>query len=232
MGKTWLPAKDAAFRNFVVQAAAVLGPAYAAYGVPQSIAQLLTSQTAKFVSDYEAATARETRGVMSILEKKLSRDALTKTLRQAVAMVRANPAVTPQMRVAIGLELPDEVPSVRLATLDVPSLSVKRVDGRIVTAVIGDPASPKRRGKARGAIGTVVMSYVGPTPPTGSAGWHWEGCSGRTEVEIAFPESVAPGTQVWLTAMWLDGRKIAGPACTPVSTYLSFGGVQPMDEVG
>ena len=47
-------------------------------------------------------------------------------------------------------------------------------------------------------------------------------------VDVLFPESVAPGTQVWLTAVWFNERKQMGPACAPVGAQINFGGSMPM----
>ncbi|MEA2708233.1 MAG: hypothetical protein QOF78_834, partial [Phycisphaerales bacterium] len=58
--------------------------------------------------------------------------------------------------------------------------------------------------------------------------YKYEGSTSRTTVEILFPESVAPGTQVWLTAFFFNERKQNGPACAAVGTLINYGGTMPM----
>jgi hypothetical protein len=44
-------------------------------------------------------------------------------------------------------------------------------------------------------------------------------------VELAFLSGNPPGTRVWLTAFWFNGRKQSGPMCAPVGTNLPGGSV-------
>jgi hypothetical protein len=59
---------------------------------------------------------------------------------------------------------------------------------------------------------------VGATAAADISAWKFEGNTGRTNVEVVFPSTVAAGAVVWLTAFWFNGRKQSGPACAPVST--------------
>ena len=71
----------------------------------------------------------------------------------------------------------------------------------------------------------VQLQNQDPLNPSDPTQYEYEGSTSRTTVDILFPESVVPGTQVWLTAFWFNGRKQSGPAATPVSTNVQGGGV-------
>ena len=71
--------------------------------------------------------------------------------------------------------------------------------------------------------GATVLSYVGAEPPDALGSWKFEGNTGRTTGEVVFPDTVAPGAKVWLTAFWFNARKQSGPACAPVGTNVQFG---------
>jgi hypothetical protein len=98
----------------------------------------------------------------------------------------------------------------------------------LVTATLRDPANPDRARIPDGVNGAIVMSYVGATAPTDPRAYKMEGPTSRTTVEVLFPETVAPGTQVWLTAVWFNERKQMGAAAAAVGTTINFGGSMPM----
>ena len=119
---------------------------------------------------------------------------------------------------------PSPIPAPNFA----PRLTVVSVDGRLVKVRLSDPANPTRGRIPGGVNGAIVMSHVGPTAPSDPSAYRMEGPTSRTSVDILFPESVAPGTQVWLTAVWFNERKQMGPACSPVGTHINYGGSMPM----
>jgi hypothetical protein len=86
---------------------------------------------------------------------------------------------------------------------------------------------PDRAAMPAGITGAIVMSHVGPTAPGDLSVFKLEGAT-CTEAQVLFPETLAPGTQVWLTAAWMNYRKEMGPACTPVGTQINYGGSLPM----
>jgi hypothetical protein len=73
------------------------------------------------------------------------------------------------------------------------------------------------------AIGAIVYSYVGATPPVGIEGWTVEGPITKDSAVIAFDESVAFGSKVWFTAQWFN-TKGCGPGCTPVFATITADG--------
>ena len=78
-----------------------------------------------------------------------------------------------------------------------------------------------------GAKGVNLYSYVGATPPDDSRDYRFEGMSTRTITQVLFPDSVASGALVWLSARWVSGRGQLGPASTPVSFTLQGGAALP-----
>ena len=79
------------------------------------------------------------------------------------------------------------------------------------------------RGRPRNAMGCLIYSFVGATPPDGYLGWTSEGAITRDSVIVAFPETATPGTKVWFTAAWFN-TKGTGPGCTPVASMIGVEG--------
>jgi hypothetical protein len=94
-----------------------------------------------------------------------------------------------------------------------------------VSLKLHDSTSGAKRGKPPGVSGASVFSFVGAVAPSDMGSWKFEGSTGKTKVDVSFDNSNAPGTKVWLTAFWFNGRKQSGPACAPVATNLQGGSV-------
>jgi hypothetical protein len=136
----------------------------------------------------------------------------------------ADGSVTDGQKLSLGLNVkaspsPIPVPS------SAPGLDVVSVSAWTVKIKLHDSTSSAKRGKPPGVSGAAVFSFVGATPPTDIAAWKFEGNTGRTNIDVAFANTLAPGALVWLTAFWFNGRKQSGPACAPVSTNLQGGSV-------
>jgi hypothetical protein len=56
--------------------------------------------------------------------------------------------------------------------------------------------------------------------------WRFECSTSRTTFQVQFDAGAAPGTTVWLTALWLNRRGEPGPACAPIAARVPF--AQPM----
>jgi hypothetical protein len=226
MRDDFIPGRDAEFRTFAADLSATVSAEAAQLGVPSLLATTLATQVSAFDAAFMAATNPASRGRATIKDKQDRRKTATATIREVVRIIKANPAVTANILYDMGLPARvGDTPRTTSQELEVaPVLAVKDVDGREVTVTITDPASPLKRARAKGATGAIVMWYAGTTAPTDTNQFHLAGTTGRTEFTVQLPEALAPGTRVWLTAMWIDGRKRPSPACQPIGTYVQFGG--------
>jgi hypothetical protein len=44
---------------------------------------------------------------------------------------------------------------------------------------------------------------------------------------VTFPDTVMPGSVVWITAMWFNTRTQAGPAAAPVQAIIQYAYATP-----
>jgi hypothetical protein len=153
-------------------------------------------------------------------EVKLRLEAETRLLAR---IIRACPTLTGDVRVGFGLGLPSVKASRIGRPTTAPALFVMERDGRRITLNIVDSES-RGRAKPRGVVAAAVFSCTGRDPATDPAQWTHRCNATRSRVLIHFPASVAPGTQVWLVARWLNPRQECGPQSKPVCTYIEFGG--------
>jgi hypothetical protein len=106
-------------------------------------------------------------------------------------------------------------------------LEVVSVSGRLVNIRLHGAAPDSTRARPFGAIGANVYSFVGPEAPSDPRAYHFEGMSTRTIAQVLFPNTVASGATVWLSACWVSARGQIGIACAPVSFTLQGGAVMP-----
>ena len=141
---------------------------------------------------------------------------------QLIDAVNSTPGVTNAEKINIGINIrvkptPSPVPAT------VPGMIVMSVNAWTVKIKLYDIASKAKRGRPPGVVAANLFSYVGAVPPAGMGAWQFEGTVGKTTVDVTFPNTVAPGTKVWLSAFWLSGSKKSGPASPPLSTYIQGG---------
>ena len=226
-----IPTKDSALVDWSTNANTRLTAAPATYGTTAAVATQYASLHDAFVAAYDnvvAARAAGTRSSSLASIKDAAKLALLNCARPLYKTIQANTAVTAAAKIELGVVVPDVQPSPQPVPGAAPQLTVVSVNGRLVKIRLSDPLNPTRKRIPDGVNGAIVMSYVGAAAPTDPAAFKMEGPTSRTTVDILFPESLAPGTQVWLTAVWFNERKQMGPACAPVGTRINYGGSMPM----
>src|SRR6185437_8441812 len=158
----------------------------------------------------------------AVAAKNDARDVLKNSIRSLAYIVQGTTTVTDAQKLELGLTVqaapsPNPPPSVQ------PSLDVVSVTGRTVRIRLHDASGDGKRTKPAGVKSAAICSFVGATAPSDPSAYKWEGSTGRSIVDITFPESAAPGTQVWLTAMWMNERQQTGPACEPIGATIAYG---------
>jgi hypothetical protein len=182
--------------------------------------QALSFHTAyqAFLAAYNAVTTANAAGTRSKLltqNKDNSKDSLLGVGRQLYAFVQDNTSVTSGNKEDIGVVVRSTSPTPVPVPDTAPEIDILSTSGNTVRIRLHAEGSTKR-GRPSGVNGAAVYSFVGASAPTEEAAWNFEGITGKTEQDITFPASVAPGARVWFTAFWFNTRKENGPAATPV----------------
>jgi hypothetical protein len=167
-----------------------------------------------------------TRSPANIIAKDEKKALLIANYRLLAGIVQRFPGTTNFIRSELGLPLRNPEPSPVPVPSAAPVLQLKLTVGRTIRVRATDPANPTRRGKPPGVAGIAWFSHVGPAAPEALADWTFQGNSGRTTVDIVFPNSVAAGATVWVIAFYFNPRKQPGPnTITPLSANLPGGTV-------
>ena len=200
--------------NFAAQIAAD----FAALGLTSAQSTAFGALNTTLQSCWALSSVPETRTSVTIEATRDAVDAMREAAIPLAKQLVGNPAVSDSQLVALGL-LPRTTPTQSQLITVMPALTVEEVQGRNVRIRVRD-ASGATRGKLPGAIGAMVFSYVGATPPSGAEGWTNEGPITKDSAIIAFDESVAVGAKVWFAAQWFNSKG-TGPGCTPVGAMIN-----------
>jgi hypothetical protein len=226
-----IPTKDVDLVTWSTNANTRLTAAPATYGTTAAVATQYDTLHNAYVLAYDnlaAARAAGTRSESLTAIRDQRKFDLLDFARPLYKQIQANTAVTAAAKIELGVVVPDVEPTPRPVPGFAPGLTVVSANGRLVKIRLSDPANPTRRRMPAGVNGATVMSFVGAAAPADPSLYKYEGSTSRTTVDILFPETVAPGTQVWLTAFFFNDRKQNGPACAAVGAVINYGGTMPM----
>jgi hypothetical protein len=223
MSTGFLPRKDAALLAWSLNFSGLISSTPTAFGLTTAQATAYAALHSSFATALAAADPA-VRTKSAVATKNAARAALKANARLLAKLIEGTASVTDSQKLALGLNVraaPAPIPPPATA----PGLDVISVSAWTVKIRLHDTASSAKRGKPPGVIGAAIFTYSGTTPPADIGSWQFEGNTGRTTIDISFPNTLAPGAKVWLTAFWFNGRKQSGPTTTPVSTNLPGGSV-------
>jgi hypothetical protein len=196
---------------------------FASLGLTSAQATAYGVVNTAFATAYGVATDPATRTSAAIEARNQARENLVTMAKQLSDNIINNPAVSNATLMELGLDPRRERTPIPPPTTS-PDIDIVSVVGRTVKIRLHSAGS-SRRGKPDGVNGVAIFSHAGATAPASINDWTFEGNSGKTIVDVVFPDTVAPGSLVWFTAFWFNNRKQSGPACDPVSINIAGGGV-------
>jgi hypothetical protein len=159
-----------------------------------------------------------TRTTVTIGERDIALSACMEMALDLAKIIYATPTVTdPQLEALELAPRPVRQPS---HLIDVaPELKVLKVQGRqFLLSVRGSV-----RGKLPAAVGALVYSFVGDTPPAGVDGWVCEGPITKSTALVSFGDEVPVAAKVFFAAQWFNTKGV-GPGCSPVPAVIGADG--------
>ncbi|MEM8784204.1 MAG: hypothetical protein AAGE65_15320 [Planctomycetota bacterium] len=196
-----------------------------AYGLTDTQSDTLGDAVDEFDTAYQTANDPTTRSPRNIEQKNELKDACMAVVRNYAAIIKSTPGMTDTKLIALGLPTREE-PTPVPAPTEAPAIEILDAQANAIEFLLYPSTGTSRRGKPEGVQGATVLSYVGQTAPLDPAVWKFEGNTTRNKKTIVFPEDLAPGTKVWLTAFWFNRKAQSGPPCDPVPAYIQFGGMR------
>jgi hypothetical protein len=223
MPSGFLPNGDAALLAWSLNFSTLITATPTAFGLTAAQATAYAALHATYTTAL-AAVDPGVRTKAAVAAKNTARTNLKNSARLLAKLVEGTATVSNAQKITLGLNV-RAIPTPTPIPGSAPGLDVLSSSGFTTKLRLHDSTSGSRRGKPPGVNGASVFSHVGPTAPTEMSGWTFEGNTGKTRLEIAFPGTLAAGTTVWFTAFWFNGAKQSGPTCAPVATNLPGGSV-------
>lgn len=220
-----IPTKDNDLANWSTNFSTRISAGAVSFGLTTALATSYATLHAAFLAAHAAAIVPGTRSASLVAAKNSAKLALLTNARDLYQIVQGTPSVTNAQREDLGITVRKVEPTPTPPPSAAPALNILSVSGWTVSIRLRDAVDAARRGRPLGVSGASVFSYVGPTPPGDIASWTFQGNTGKTKTVVAFDDTVAAGSRVWLTAFWFNGRKQSGAACAPVGTNLQGGSV-------
>jgi len=205
--------------------AALIATGYASYGLTTGQATAFGTLNTALQSAYLIAVEPTTRTRVTISTKNVAIRNMRASAVLLSKIIYATSTVTDAQLIGLGL-LPRSTRNPIGPPATAPIVEVGIVSGRLVHIRLHS-ADSERRGMETGAKGCNLYSFVGPAAPTDPRDWHFEGMATRTISQLLFPDSVASGATVWLSARWVTARGATSPASEPVRFTLQGGAVLP-----
>jgi hypothetical protein len=215
--------KDASIVAGAANFAARIITAPTTLGLNQTEAESFSDVNDALQAAYQLSTEPITRTSVTV---QATRTAIENMRAQAIRLSRivyATPTVTDAQLVSLGLKPRPTYTSPNLPK-NPPTVIVLSVQARLVNIRVQD-VEWAGRGMPPNADSANIYSFVGPEAPTDPRQYHFEGATKRAKAQILFPDSVASGATVWLSASWVSGRGEIGFGSTPISFTLQGGAI-------
>jgi hypothetical protein len=222
MRSDFFPRRDADLAIFTTNFSEQLASKATQVGLLASDATLFAGLNSAWISALNIAKEPVTRTKPTIATKDEARAAVVAKLREYAARIQKFGGTTDTLRADFGLPIPKQRTPIPVPQ-EIPQIEIKRRVGTSIVLRLSEATG--RRTKPAGVQSARIFTYVGPMVPTDPDLWKTEGVSSKTEIEIDFPSTLAPGTTVWITAAWSNPRGQLGIAAAPISTTIAGGGI-------
>jgi hypothetical protein len=221
MPKPFYARNEADLASGAASLIAIVTPVPATYGLTAGEVTSYTTLSTSYATLLTQAITPATRTSVVVENKNVAKKLLKAASVNIARTITAVSTVTNAQLLALQLN-ERVVPTPRPVPATPPVIEVVSVFGRLVKVRVHD-GSMDSRAKPFGAIGANIFSFVGAEWPADPSTWKYEGMSTRAVTEIQFPDTVASGATVWLSASWMSARGQRSVGSVPISFTIQGG---------
>lgn len=161
---SYIPPKDADFRTFLNNFAALITATPAAYGLAAPDAVIIQAQADAFDGAYVTANSAETRTPAAIAAKDAIRAEAEATIRPYAQDIARSSAVSNELKVGLGLNLPNPTRPPIPPPVVAPQVLLDNATPGQHKLRYRDSSSPAGKAKPVGAIGVELYRTIGIAP--------------------------------------------------------------------
>lgn len=218
------PVREAELVTWATQLSQHLNTTPGEFGTDLATAEAYDDVVGGFVTAYQTANNPPTRSKPFIEAKNVKKNFLVSESRKLIAVLQAWPGMTNEKRDILEIPRRGNEPTPIGPPTVMPVLRVASVEGNVINLELRR-ADGTTRSKPEGVRSARLFSFVGANPPSDLPAWTFDGGTTKSDPQITVPAGVAPGSVVWVAAMWVNPRDQPGPACAPVKTHTNFAGM-------
>lgn len=221
-GTSYLPSRQEELSSYCAALAGKLVADPTGFGLDVDQAGKYQVLQVAYSDALAVALDSETRSPANIVKKNTARDVLIAETRKLVDIMQAWPGMTNDKRSELNITLRDNIPTPAPIPASAPEVNVTSVSGRLFNIELRQVGSDKRAKPARVHAAWIYTAF-GDEQPTTFDTFMFRGEARKTDTQIVMPESVAPGTKVWVSACWVNTAGKPGPASLPIATWTTHG---------
>ena len=227
MARDFYPRQEAAILSFTRNFGDTISLSPGDYGLSVGQCEQYVATQEAFAEAYMIAIDPGTATRSNRAGKDAARVMFEAQTRKLARIIRAQPDVTTQMRINLGLSESDagEGGAAIARPEQMPRVIVKSVVGREIHIELRDEANKSR--KPAGVSGAVLFVMRADEPSANVTDWTFMDISTRTRATLRFGAQFPAGAQVWVMAQWFSTTGARGPASMAVCAYLQGGVVVP-----
>jgi len=168
MADTYIPDPDAAFDTWQTQYATYLNANVVALGLTSLDGDVvaLNTQRTDWQTKYPALIAAQDAAQAARQAKDVSRKAYEIIIRRLTQRLQTSSAVDDSERAALGITVPDRIPTPVGAPTSKPVLSADTSQRLRITIGFADEGTPTSKAKPPGVLGCEIWVKLGGPPPT------------------------------------------------------------------
>lgn len=215
----YVPPRDGDFNTWLIAFSAYITANAVALGLTSGDATTLAGMTTTWTDAYNAAIAGTTRGPMAVSTKDTARANVQAFARQLAIQVQANPAVTNDQKVALGITVRKTTKTPVPAPTTSPILTFIAATPLQHTLRFADQLTPASRALPFGAIALELSVYISLTPPIDSSVPSQMLTLTRNPAPVNF-QTADRGKTAYYTGNWRTRTGLLGPVSAQLSAVI------------
>jgi len=218
---SYIPAPDPAFDSWLANFSTLITAAPTDYGLVSGDAVIIQAANDDWNALYVISSTPSTRTSPAIAATQAQRILSTAIVRPYAQSIARNPSVSNDLKVGLGLNLPNPTRPRIPAPLTVPGLSLVSAIHFLHTLAYRDTSTPTSKAKPFGAIGVKLLRIVNTTAQTDPTLAPVVGIYTKSPLNVGYGSGdvgkVATYWSQWTTASGPGGVSQDGPISAPLS---------------
>jgi hypothetical protein len=218
---SYIPAKDADFDPWFLNLDTLITADPTDYGLIAGDAVIIGAQYDSWHPAYLAATNPTTRSPTTVAAKTAARVTAESVIRPYCQAIARDASVSNELKVGLGLNLPNSTRPPIPAPLVAPTLSFRSAQPFVHVMAYADPEAPVGKAKPVGAIGVEIWRKIGTTAETDPAACSYYGTKTKAPFRSTFlaPDvgKLATYFARFVNRSGPDGEAAVGPWSAPLT---------------